>query len=111
MIQTAGSAIAPFNVGVSLSNGSADIAKYNVFVIILQDTAVSNTRIACTYSRHSSATTQNYSLYTYNSSYEYWNWFSITLSGNTFSFDGAYGSPRTSSYTGTRYLWHSIKEK
>lgn len=103
MIQSAGTKIQPFNVGVALSNDSADIAKYNVFVIILQDTAVANSRVACAYNRNDSAKTQNYSLYTFNNSYEYWNWFSITLEGTHFSFDGAYGSPRTSSYTGTRY--------
>ena len=104
MIHTAGTdKIEPFNVGVSISNTPTDIAKYNVFIIILQDISVQNAKIACVYNRISDAPTQNYAQQTFNSSYEYWNWFSITLNNNTFSYEGSYGTPRTGSSAGTKY--------
>lgn len=94
MARTTNDKIAPFTVGVSLTNGDAAIANYNVFIITLREGAgdattgnpVGNFRSTFVYSR--GVNPANYGTMLWNSSYEYWCWYQISLSGNTFSATG-----------------------
>lgn len=94
MARETGDIIEPFTVGVSLTNGSASIANYNVFIITLREGAgdattgnpVGNFRSTFVYSR--GVNPANYGTMLWNSSYEYWCWYEISLSGNTFSATG-----------------------
>lgn len=88
MIHNAGDSLVPFSVGTSVTNGSANIAKYNVFVIIV---TITSGKVVCPFNRGYAK--QEYASYTYNSSWEYLEWVQIQLSGNTFSVVGNSYSP------------------
>ena len=103
MARTTNDIIEPFTVGQSLTNGNSAIANYNVFIIVLQEpsTGTGNNKCACVYNRGMGA--QNYGMVSHNSSYEYWHWFQINLSGNTFSAVGASDFGSSGSAGGVKY--------
>ena len=89
MIQTQGAVIQPFPVGQQITNGTADVAKYNVFAITVGEegaNSVGNYRSTYLFSRGCSPS--NYGAVLENASYKYWCWYQISLSGNTFSAIG-----------------------
>ena len=81
-----------------LTNGSAEIANYSVFIITVKEVSVSNSYHTFAYHKGQS---QYFSSMTTNGVYEYWLRFYIGITGNTFAASVNYASVLNATPPGT----------
>lgn len=70
------------DLGKALTNGNAEVANYSVFAVTVQEKTVGSFKFTFIWSRSGST---EFGAYCHTSSNIYYIWWSITLSGNTFS--------------------------
>lgn len=86
--------IKPDDLGKTLTNGNAEIANYNVFAVSVKETKYANRLFTFLFSRGNG--TEFPAMALNSSSVPQAYIFTITISGNTFSVSGKFGSTTVS---------------